>query len=226
MAITPDGKYLLTAANRVKPKATQPALVEALVKFDEHILELVRNADRIASLQLWDVKTGAVVKDFEVPGRIDSVQFIANGRDALVSADKELLSISDLWGSVEWRTACTHPPSISAFAVAEDINVAITGSADGTLKAWDLECWTELYTLTGATARVDYVTLGRDGRWAVSTSDDRSVKVWNLETGKVAMFAADFSLGTCAATEDGHTIVVGDDSGRLHFLKLEGVPSY
>jgi hypothetical protein len=50
--------------------------------------------------------------------------------------------------------------------------------------------------------------------------------VWNLETGKVvAMFLADFWLGASAATEDGRTIVVGDDSDRVHFLKIRGVPS-
>jgi WD40 repeat protein len=62
-----------------------------------------------------------------------------------------------------------------------------------------------------------------DGRCAVSASDDYTVKVWNLERSSlIASFSGDSFMISCAIASDGLTIVAGEASGRVHFLRLEG----
>ena len=59
---------------------------------------------------------------------------------------------------------------------------------------------------------------------AIYASDDNTLKVWNLTTGKFfATFTAESSIACCAVATDGVTIVVGDESGRVYFLRLEGM---
>ena len=41
----------------------------------------------------------------------------------------------------------------------------------------------ELLTLKGHTAGVNQVAVTRDGQWTVSASEDKTLKVWDLETG-------------------------------------------
>ena len=61
-----------------------------------------------------------------------------------------------------------------------------------------------------------------DGNRAVSASDDKTLKVWDLDSGAVVViFAADGSVLTCTVAPDGVTIVAGDALGRVHFLRLE-----
>ena len=58
----------------------------------------------------------------------------------------------------------------------------------------------------------------------VSASDDNTLKVWDLESGtEIASFIGEGALRCCAVAPDGVTIVTGEVSGRLHFLRLEGL---
>ncbi|MFM6209344.1 MAG: hypothetical protein ACKPEZ_28475, partial [Planktothrix sp.] len=55
-----------------------------------------------------------------------------------------------------------------------------------------------------------------------SVARDRTMKVWDLHSGStVAGFSGDGELLSCAVAPDDVTVVVGEASGRLHFLRLE-----
>jgi WD40 repeat protein len=61
------------------------------------------------------------------------------------------------------------------------------------------------------------------GKRAVSGSGDNTIKIWDLAAGKsIATFTGEAPFTSCALAPDCHTIVTGDDSGRVHFLRLVG----
>lgn len=49
---------------------------------------------------------------------------------------------------------------------------------------WDLENGAEVYALAGHSSLVLGIAVSRDGRRAVSASEDRTLKVWDLEHGR------------------------------------------
>ncbi len=56
---------------------------------------------------------------------------------------------------------------------------------------------------------------------------DTSLKVWDFKTGKlIATFNGDSELKCCAVASDGVTIVAGESSGRVHFLRVEGIDKF
>jgi hypothetical protein len=60
-----------------------------------------------------------------------------------------------------------------------------------------------------------------DGRRAVSASLDKTLRVWDLESGKeLALLTTDAPMASCAASLDGRTSVGGDVTGNMHFLRL------
>jgi WD40 repeat protein len=60
-----------------------------------------------------------------------------------------------------------------------------------------------------------------DSRRAVSASVDRTLWLWDLEGGReIAIFTPDSAMNSCTSARDGRTIIVGDASGQLHFLRL------
>ena len=86
----------------------------------------------------------------------------------------------------------------------------------------------ELLNLTSNILGIYYgvweVVVTPNGGAAIAVSDDRTLKVWDLESGKViASFTADGSLMTCAVSSDGVTIVAGERSGQVHILHVEGL---
>ena len=79
----------------------------------------------------------------------------------------------------------------------------------------------KLQTHSGHASWVNVVVVTPDGRRAVSASDDRTLKVWEIESGaSIATFSCEASVRCCAFASD-TTIVAGDQSGRVHLLVLE-----
>jgi WD40 repeat protein len=65
------------------------------------------------------------------------------------------------------------------------------------------------------------VAVTPDGRRAVSASDDRTLRLWDLESGQeIATFTGESKMASCAIAPNGITIIAGDQSGRVHFLWL------
>ena len=76
-------------------------------------------------------------------------------------------------------------------------------------------------TIEGHICFVNAVAVTPDGARAVSASDDKTLKVWDLAKGEVLVsFAGDEMMNACAVSPDGWTIIAGDESGRMHFLRL------
>jgi WD40 repeat protein len=65
------------------------------------------------------------------------------------------------------------------------------------------------------------VAITPDGRRAFSASRDHPLRVWDPESGKeLALLTADCTTGSCAVSLGGRTIVAGDATGNMHFLRL------
>jgi hypothetical protein len=123
-------------------------------------------------------------------------------------------------GAALRQTLEGHGGWVSAVAVTPDGRRAVSGSAIGTLKLWDLERGAELATLEGHGGYVNAVAVTPDERRAVSGSDDRTLKVWDLERGTVlATFTADHAITAVAAVSD-RLFLTGDGGGRVHLLEL------
>jgi WD40 repeat protein len=66
-------------------------------------------------------------------------------------------------------------------AVTPDGRRAVSASADGMLKVWELESGRELHTLAGHASGVNAVAVTPDGLRTVSAPADGMLKVWKLE---------------------------------------------
>ena len=81
----------------------------------------------------------------------------------------------------ELRTLAATQSSVTAVAVTPDGQIAVSASADKTLKMWDLDSGRELRTLRGHAVAVTAVAVTPDGQRALSASGDSTLKVWDLE---------------------------------------------
>ena len=111
-------------------------------------------------------------------------------------------------------TSCSYSP---------DGRRIVSGSLNGTLKVWDATARSLLFTLAGHTTDVKLCYFSADGQFIISASSDGPVIVWNAETGALITAFLDLkqiTAGACA--ESGLYIAIGDWSGAVNVLHLEG----
>jgi len=110
---------------------------------------------------------------------------------------------------------------VRTVSLTADRKKALSGSRDETLISWDIESGNEINTLSGHGSVVNAVAVTPDGKRAVSGSSDNTLKVWDIESGhELATFTADGHIYGCAVGPDCVTIVAGDSTGAVHFLRL------
>ena len=85
----------------------------------------------------------------------------------------------------ELRALETHNGTVRCnIALSADGRLAVSASADNTLKVWDVVMGRELRTLARHSDKVMGVALSADGRLAVSASMDKTLKVWDAAMGR------------------------------------------
>jgi len=207
VAVTPDGKQVISASNS-------------------------------GTLKVWNLETGEEL--FPLMAHSDSVNAVTvtpDGKQMISSSQDNTLKvwnleaengvftvIGNLITGRQLFTLTGHSDSVNALALTPDGKQVISASDDNTLKVWDLSSREVIATFTGHSNSVNAVAVTPDSKQVISASDDNTLKVWNLETGEViASFTGEYPLSCCAVAPDGVTIVAGEESGRVHFLRLEGM---
>lgn len=109
------------------------------------------------------------------------------------------------------RTLEGHSDTIKSVSVTADGRRAVSGSADKTLKVWDLESGACVRTLEGHSEWVTSVSVTPDGRRAVSGSHDKTLRMWDLESGSCLLTLEGHSgwVTSVSVTPDGRLAVSG-----------------
>jgi WD40 repeat protein len=74
-----------------------------------------------------------------------------------------------------------HENAVLAIALSADGRHALSGSADSTVRLWDVDNGRELFTFEGHTGSVNSVAFSSDGKCAVSGGADGTVRLWRLQ---------------------------------------------
>jgi WD40 repeat protein len=136
---------------------------------------------------------------------------------------EKILKVWDLANLDAEPRLLTGESEIEVMALTPNGTLAILGTTDGTLIVWDLTHPSpKPRSLIGHTERIRSVRVTPDSHLAISSAEDDTIKVWDLSSDQCL---ASYYIHTpvCAAmTNTGSRIVVGDASGIVHILHLEG----
>jgi WD40 repeat protein len=243
LAITPDGKRLVSTSHDCTLKVWDLQSGGELLTSVAHnspVLTVVINLNRSEAISIsedgslfyWDLDNWKVVRRV-MDDRTKSDHAIAildlGNVTTVVKVNRKTGTVDgidekDKIKPAVLATIVSNTRRITKIAITPDEHQAMAGSLDGTVRVWDWSNGTLLRTLKGHLGPVTDLAMTPDGRRIVSTSKDCTLKIWELHNGKrIATFSGDSELRSCAITPDADTIIAGEESGRVHFLRLEGV---
>ncbi|MDJ0735472.1 MAG: hypothetical protein QNJ47_15670 [Nostocaceae cyanobacterium] len=173
------------------------------------------------SIKVWNLerciyKLSFATEYYTKTGHKDSVEVVAFTPDEeyLISAAKDGNFI--FWKMGTWiNEASFTGKSQSALSLGDYVNYKVFQ-----LQASDVEC--TFHSIINTLPFLIATT--SDGMLQIWSSGDETIKVWDAWAKKfIASFTGESSIKCCAIAPDGLTIVAGEKSGNVHFLRLQGI---
>jgi WD40 repeat protein len=154
-------------------------------------------------------------------GSVRAVAISANGERAVSTSDDKTLRVWNLKGSQPPRVLECHSGPDSAIAISANGECAISVSAiKAAVHIWNLNGSQQPRVLEGHAGLINAVAISANGKRAVLASDDKTLRVWDLENGGcLASFTCDAGVLSCAWGAD--CIFAGDRDGKVHLLRWD-----
>ncbi len=187
LAFIPDGTHLLSAG------------------FDE-------------TLRLWHVPDRRLVRTFEIGAKVEKMAPLSDGRHVMLSG-----AHTGGWGMATYDLeqggkVDTTPSVQSSLAVSADGRKILIGSVTGALKVTaDADHGTIVVQLKDPRAgQTRDAAITPDGRFAITTTRDAQMHLWDLHEGKLLSTATNRAIGTISLSPDGRfALTIGRDSAAV-----------
>ena len=163
VAFSPNGKYIVsgTDSGTISLWNAKTAMKIDVFKeekiMDNSLVRITKDGKNfITKKKLWDMKTGAVVKDFRASRFVDTIKNIKY-------ATKKTVAIA--------------PNNKTAISIDH---------LKSTLKQWDLKTGKTIKIFNkGYDSYTDSVAISSNGKYMSSVSSSKNAKLWDIQTGKI-----------------------------------------
>jgi WD40 repeat protein len=167
-----------------------------------------------------------------------AIAITPDGQVMVSGGNDRIITLRHLGTGRILRTLTKHTDSIYALGLSNDGQILASGGRDKTLHVWNLQATTNYnsiaptgrilgdgltYTFTGHSDSINCVAISANGKILVSGSEDSTIHLWNLETGKFLACLEEHEAGVkaIALTPDGKMLV---SASADHTIKLWQLP--
>ena len=154
VAITPDGKYIVSGAGFLLDDNT---------------------------IKLWDIKSGEEIRTFEGHSNsVNSVAITPDGKYIVSGSHDKTIKLWDINSGEEIRTFVGHSGTVESVTITPDGKYIISGSSDNTIKLWDINSGEEIAQFVSFNDG-EWITSTKDGYYNCSSN---AYKYFNFQNNK------------------------------------------
>jgi WD40 repeat protein/tRNA A-37 threonylcarbamoyl transferase component Bud32 len=189
------------------------------------------------TIRLWDAESGIELAKLKAAAAVSSVAFSPDGKRIAAGYWDQTVKLWDVESGAELATL--RGPGRMSFKVgvafSPDGKRIASGGEDNTIKLWDAERGTELATLKAqiekghatiingvAISVVWSIAFSPDGKRIASGGDDRTIKLWDVESGakRATLKGAGVAYGI-AFSPDGKRLASASGDGTIKLWDAE-----
>jgi len=234
VAINPSGEWLAFGASKLGQLLVWEWQSETYILkqqghfFDMNWLSYSPDGQLIATggddgkVKIWNASTGFCFVTFkDHAGPVNQVVFSPKGNVVLSSSLDGTVRAFDLVRYRNFRTFTSpEPTQFTCLAIDNSGEMVVAGSLDPyEIYVWSLRTARLLDILSGHTGPISGVVFNPAHPYLVSSSWDRTVKIWDLYNRKVAVETLTHSSDVLAVAvrPDGDEVCASDLTGQLYF---------
>lgn len=144
-------------------------------------------------IKIWDLESKKIIKKLTGhTGGIYGTSFSPDGKIIASAGMDQTVRIWDLESGNEIKKLEGHQVIVSDVKFSPDGKILATASWDKTIRLWNTSSWELIKTLEGHENIITSICFNKDGTLLASSSGnnsvakaDNSVKIWNINSGKV-----------------------------------------
>jgi WD40 repeat protein/serine/threonine protein kinase len=239
VAFGPGGQHLATGGawqqGLLLRNAESGRLLGTLPEPPHPVTALAFSADggRLASaslgrtVNLWDTKTGGLLRTFPHSGNVLDVAISSDGRRLASTGEDKTVHLWDTATGREVLGLLGHTDVCACVAFSPDGWRLASASHDGTIRVWDAtplrgDEGQGVYTFDRHDHEVRSVAVSPDGQRIASAGNGTLVRVWDAATGGVSFDFPDHTAPVFAVVwhPDGRRIATAGSAGRQNTVMV------
>ncbi len=177
-----------------------------------------------ATLRLWDVSTGACLKELKNKDTVSALCMSVDGHYALSGSLDGSLRLWDLKTGNHLKTLWGHTGAVTSICLSADASLAVSGSADKTLRFWEVETGKCLRAIVSRDpGSLNAVCLSLSSHFALSAGERGVLRLWELNTGRsiLSMRGHTQPIKSICLSSDGRFALTGSSDCTLRLWGLK-----
>ena len=249
VVFSPDGRYGLSGGEDKSLKLWETETGQIIQNFEGHTEAVsavafspdgqqVLSGSFDKTLKLWDVTTGKIIRTLEGhDDAVSSVAFSPDGKYALSGSQDKAVILWKLADGDSVRSFTGHKKAVLSVAFSPDGQFAISGSEDKTVKLWEVDSGKNIHTfkrevhsfsaVAGHTKAINSVAFSPDGQFILSGSNDKSLKLWDIEKSRLVRTyrGSKGAVTSVTFSPDGQHFLSGGTGKTLKLWQVESKKS-
>ncbi len=185
------------------------------------------SSDERGVFYLWRLLTGEVMADFsDAKHRVTLIEITPDGRFTLTAqSNNHLVCLWDMTTGMVISEFQEHETQVTALAVSSDGRYLLSGDASGGIRLWQIQSSRKqsLRIMSGHRQRINQLAIDYQGKIALSVSEDRTLKIWDLASGDClhTLEHSSASYITASISPDAQFAFTGDAQGDISVWCLD-----
>ncbi len=239
VAISPDGKYVVTASSYdaavrlwdIKGNPIGKPFTEGEDKVNSVAFspdgQYIVGGSSDNTVRLWDIKGNPIGKPFTGHEKaVKSVAFSPDGQYIVSGSDDNTVRLWDIKGNPIGKPFIGHEERVNSVAFSPDGQYIVSGSGDNTVRLWDIKGNPMGNPFTGHEEMVNSVAFSPDGQYIISGSYDYTVRLWDIKGNPIGkpFIGHEGAVNSVAFSPDGQYIVSGSNDNTVRLWDIKGNP--
>ena len=178
-----------------------------------------------SSIFLWNLSTRKHLATYRGhAGAIQSVLFTTDQKQVISCSDDKTIRLRNVdisAPSILGKPQFYHTQKVTSLALSHNGKILVSGSADKTVKIWELSSKNEPFTISAFSSAITALAISPNDDIVAIASLDNNIRLRRLEDGKlIASIPTDSSIACLSFSGDGKLLAAGGFNHNITLWEL------